>query len=321
MSAAELRRASIADEVGLAALWAHAFDAPIMFPQWSLDPERHARTIVAVRGGEVVGSVYGLEQRLRAAGGGEHRVLGIADVAVATSARGLGLARAMMDRIAADALDDGMDWALLFTGSPGVYRGAGYIGFSQRRLRRGRVAPAAPAESSAAALTVTSEPIESADLARLAPLHDAVAAGRPLSAVRSELGWRRARLWFEQAELITASEADGTCAAYAIVRAAPDAPVTVLEAGWRVGVGAGGGDAGARAAALAAVLRAGLARHGGSSLEVALPDAPEVESALAPLVDELEWVPDETAMFRPLAVDPSTTCRHHDAFHWTGDYL
>lgn len=312
MSAAELRRARIGDEPGLAALWAQAFDAPIMLPQWSLDPDRHARTIVAVRDGEVVGSVYGLAQQLRAVGGAVHRVLGIADVAVAPSARGLGLARSMMDRIAADALDDGVHWALLFTGTPGVYRGAGYTRFSQRRLRRGTVAPSSPYARTPG---VETEPVVTADLAELGPMHEHVSARHPMSALRSDLGWRRARLWFEGADLVTARAADGAILAYAIVRAsAADAPASVLEAGW-AGAGAGA------SADLAAVLGRGLARHSGAVVELALPDAPEVSAALHSVVPAAEWIPDETAMFRPLAVDPSGTCRHPDAFHWTGDYL
>ncbi|WP_433675259.1 GNAT family N-acetyltransferase [Microbacterium gorillae] len=130
------RNAALADEPELFALWAAAFTPPLAPDQWLLDADRHAHTQVAVLGGQVVGSVYGMPKTLHE----DDRIASvhaIGSVAVAPAARGRGAAARMVERSLDDARAAGREWALLFTDTPGVYRSSGFRQLPMRRVRSG----------------------------------------------------------------------------------------------------------------------------------------------------------------------------------------
>lgn len=316
-----LRAASTADDAGIAGLWAEAFAEPGMLAQWELDPNRHASTIVAEDDSGLAGSVYLLDHGVRGAGGRIARVLGLANVAVASRARGRGVAKMLTGEAVSYGRRTGYDWALLFTGTPHVYEGAGFVVFEQRRRRAGHLAAVNDASGPSFQRT-TRRPLEDVDSARLparlAGLHDAATAALPLSAIRDQLGWRRALSWYAGAELYLAAGPDAQDAAYAIVRTAGaqhgGSDAAVLEA-------AGDADA------LAAIGRSALAqltRAGVETIEFDLPDGAPFDAIVGALSDDAAWQPDSTGMIHPLdgtLDDALATAAHPRAHHWTGDYL
>jgi len=128
MSAVVVRSARAEDQPALAALWAAAFTPPLAPDQWLVDDERLSHTLVAEDDEGVCGSIYGLPKRLRESDGRVAHVHAIGSVAVAERARGRGLARRLV-AATLDAAGDA-DWALLFTGTPEVYRSSGFTTFS-----------------------------------------------------------------------------------------------------------------------------------------------------------------------------------------------
>ena len=311
-----LRTASTSDDTAIAALWAEAFAEPGMLAQWELDPNRHASTIVAEDGSGVIGSVYLLDHGLRSAGGRIARVLGLANVAVATRARGRGVARMLTDEAVAYGRRTGYDWALLFTGTPHVYRGAGFVVFQQRRRRIGSLA--SPDGDGGRPGGIGRRPIFGLAPERLSTIHDAATAALPLSAVRDELGWRRAYGWYAGADVYLATGRDAREAAYAIVRTAGTqhggADAAVLEAG-------GSPEA---LTAVGHAVRADLAAAGVSTIEFDLPGGQPFDALVDALSSDAVWQPDGTGMIHPLdgtLADALATAEHPSAHHWTGDYL
>src|SRR5690606_35735254 len=128
---ATIRTAQETDVAALVALWESAFERRLTPDQWLVDDERWAHTLVAVDGDGICGSIWGLPKRLREADGGTARVHCIGSVAVADRARGRGLARRLVGASLASASE--ADWALLFTGTPDVYRSNGFESFELRR--------------------------------------------------------------------------------------------------------------------------------------------------------------------------------------------
>ncbi|MGO3484179.1 MAG: GNAT family N-acetyltransferase, partial [Cellulosimicrobium funkei] len=137
-----LRTATPDDVPALYALWGRAFDAPLMVPVYETDDGRLDRTHVAVDpdDGRVVGSVYWTPRKLGGPDGGILRAGGVANVATAPEARGRGLVRALLARAVEQMERDGADVALLFTGTPDVYRSSGFEAFDVP-LRRGAPRP------------------------------------------------------------------------------------------------------------------------------------------------------------------------------------
>lgn len=312
-----LRTASTSDDAAIAALWAEAFAEPGMLAQWELDPNRHASTIVAEDGSGVIGSVYLLDHGLRSAAGRIARVLGLANVAVATRARGRGVARMLTDEAVAYGRRTGYDWALLFTGTPHVYRGAGFAVFQQRRRRIGSLA--SPDGDGGRPGGIGRRPISGLAPERLSTIHDAATAALPLSAVRDELGWRRAYGWFAGADVYLATGRDAREAAYAIVRTAGTqhggADAAVLEAGGSVEA----------LSAIGRTVRSDLAAAGGvATIEFDLPGGQPFDALVDAVSGDAVWQPDGTGMIHPLdgtLADALATAEHPSAHHWTGDYL
>ncbi|WP_175007663.1 GNAT family N-acetyltransferase [Cellulosimicrobium sp. TH-20] len=132
-----LRTATPDDVPSLYALWGRAFDAPLMVPVYETDDDRLDRTHVALDplDGGVVGSVYWTPRELGGPDGDTLRAGGVANVAIAPEARGRGLVRALLARAVEQMEQDGTDVALLFTGTPGVYRSSGFETFDVPLLR------------------------------------------------------------------------------------------------------------------------------------------------------------------------------------------
>ena len=140
-----LRTATPDDLPSLYALWDRAFGAPLMVPVYETDDGRLDRTHVAVDPlhGRVVGSVYWTPRELGGPDGDTLRAGGVANVATAPEARGRGLVRALLSRAVEQMERDGADVALLFTGTPDVYRSSGFETFDVPLVRG---TPRTPAE-------------------------------------------------------------------------------------------------------------------------------------------------------------------------------
>ncbi|WP_264031088.1 GNAT family N-acetyltransferase [Cellulosimicrobium sp. SH8] len=133
-----LRTATPDDVPSLYDLWDRAFDAPLMVPVYETDDGRLDRTHVAVDPlhGGVVGSVYWTPREVGGPDCDTLRAGGVANVATAPEARGRGLVRTLLSRAVEQMGRDGTDVALLFTGTPDVYRSSGFETFDVP-LRRG----------------------------------------------------------------------------------------------------------------------------------------------------------------------------------------
>lgn len=316
-----VRPCSPADEDGLHALWSSAFDAPLMTPTWSLDPLRHEHTLLAVEpDGTVAASVVGLPRRVRGLDGAVHHVLGVANVATLPTARGKGYARLLLADLLSRGAQDGYDWALLFTGTPGVYAGSGWTSFTQQhRTGTLRAHPRTTAARLPAPEHVSLDRLGSTPQTwrALAPLHDAATAGHPLSTVRDDLDLRRTALWHAGSTLLVAEEAaqGGTRrpVGYVVVDTGETARVVELAA---------------ESEELVETLLRAAAGHawdeGHRRLTLRLPESPLLARLSASLLGDLGWAQDLTGMTFPLGASQAATravVEHPLAHHSTGDYL
>lgn len=140
-----LRSAREGDTVALTELWATAFSPALSPEQWLLDADRCAHTVVAEDASGVLGSIYGIRKQLRETEASTALVHCIGSVAVDSRARGQGLARRLVAASLVQARAAGADWALLFTGTPEVYRSSGFARFAMLRTVAGRWRPTAVA--------------------------------------------------------------------------------------------------------------------------------------------------------------------------------
>ncbi|MFE4463914.1 GNAT family N-acetyltransferase [Oerskovia sp. NPDC056781] len=352
----EFRTATPTDVPSLYALWATAFDAPLMVPVYETDDGRLDRTVVAVLTGptpaedRVVASVcwsprtiVGLPSPDGAAT--TLTVGGIANVASAPDMRGRGLVRLALTEAVEQMHAAGMDASLLFTGTPGVYRPSGWETF-EAPVTHGLLLPdgaARPERPGSAAVVARHEqppranspvpttfPAWNTDLPwqALATLHDAFHAA-PLTTRRTAEHWeRRIPLWYSAAELLTARRPDGSIVGYLVVELEGEV-LRVRE------LAVGPGDATTpewrEALDVLALDARSLAReHGATRGEVRLPHVP----AAAVLTDALlapggrETTSDATGMLRPVRCTTTETDALRAAtsgptagFHWPGDYL
>ena len=290
MTGPVVRHARAEDEPALVALWATAFTPALAPDQWLVDADRLAHTIVAEDAAGVCGSIYGLPKRVRESDGGIARVQAIGSVAVAERARGRGLAR---DLVAA-TLEAGRDadWALLFTGTPEVYRSSGFETFSMARTRTGPWT--APASTDAAA-EVVREAIGAGSLGSLRDVYERSRDGRVvLAPVRDERDWAMAEVRLGGATVYR-SHAGSTVRGYAIAEQR-DGVGTLFE----TAVIPDAVDAvGVRRALLAAVA-ADWASAGVTSCDLAFPALPDEEPAVREFAPEAVRQDDDTGMIRPL---------------------
>lgn len=353
-----LRTATPDDVPSLYALWDRAFDAPLMVPVYETDDGRLDRTHVAVDPlhGGVVGSVYWTPRELGGPDGRTLRAGGVANVATAPEARGQGLVRALLVRAVEQMERDGADVALLFTGTPDVYRSSGFETFDVALLRgtprpvgapdtaasdpvddalaAGAPAPGAggdaPVQVRADRLPGVPWPAWSVSLGweQLAGLHDAfdvISGGpRPLATRRTAEHWeRRIPLWYSGAEVFTARASGGDVVGYLVLEPGPDA-LKVRE----LGVDPTAEYAGEIVDLLARTTLQRTRLHRSPVVEVRLPGHALTDRFVAATLDAPVADTDTTGMLRPVrAGSDDVVDRLRDAaaagvgFHWPGDYL
>ena len=308
MTGSMVRPARAEDESALAALWATAFSPALAPDQWLRDADRLAHTIVAEDAAGVCGSVYGLPKRLRESDGGFAEVHAIGSVAVAERARGQGLAR----RLVAATLEAGRDadWALLFTGTPEVYRSSGFETFSMDRTLAG--AWQAPASARAGGDVAR----ETIGVGSLGAVHETYELSRDgmvvLAPVRDDRDWAMAEVRMGGATLYRSTEGSAV-RGYAIAEQR-DGVGAVLE----TAVLPDAVDAAAVRRDLFAAIAADWASAGVTSCELAIPALPEEERAVRAFAPEAVRWEDRTGMIRPLRRE----ARLHGIRHFTAaDYF
>ena len=308
MTGPVVRLARAEDEPALVALWASAFTPALAPDQWLVDTDRLAHTIVAEDAAGVCGSIYGLPKRLRESDGGIAEVHAIGSVAVAERARGRGLAR----QLVAATLEAGRDadWALLFTGTPEVYRSSGFETFSMPRTLSGPWR--APASPDAVGEIVR----ETVGAGSLGPLREVYARSRDgrlvLAPVRDDRDWAMAEVRLGGATLYR-SDAGSTVRGYAIA-GCRDGVGTLLE----TAVLPDAVDAAGVRHALLSAVAADWASAGVTSCDLAAPALPEEERAVRTFAPDAERHDDRTGMIRPLRRE----ARLHGIRHFTAaDYF
>ncbi|MFD4994296.1 GNAT family N-acetyltransferase [Cellulosimicrobium cellulans] len=352
-----LRTATPDDLPSLYALWDRAFGAPLMVPVYETDDGRLDRTHVAVEpdDGRIVGSVYWTPRELGGPDGRTLRAGGVANVATAPEARGRGLVRALLSRAVEQMEQDGADVALLFTGTPDVYRSSGFETFDVPLLRgaprpvgapdtaaSGPVddalaasAPAPGAEGDAPVQVRTDRlpgvpwPAWSVALGweQLAGLHGAfdVTSGgpRPLATWRTAEHWeRRIPLWYSGAEVFTARAAGGDVVGYLVLEPGSDA-LKVRE----LGVDPTSEHATEVVGALARTTLQRARLHTSPVVEVRLPGHALTDRFVAATLDAPVTDTDTTGMLRPVRAGADAVAQLRSAsavgagFHWPGDYL
>lgn len=309
MSAQKIRAARTEDQSALTALWATVFTPPLAPDQWLIDDDRLAHTLVAEDDRGVCGSIYGLPKRLREDDGGVADVHAIGSVAVAGRARGQGLAR----RLVAATLDTAGDaeWALLFTGTPEVYRSSGFETFVMARTLTGPwSAPTPRKDEGRVDGRVERETVGLGSFRSLRDVYEHSRAGRVvLAPVRSDRDAAMAEVRMRGATLYRRVEGS-TVLGYVIAERRGDVGVllesAVLPDSARV-----------RDDLLSAVA-ADWALAGVSSCELAVPALPEEEPSLHAFAPQAVRQDDRTGMIRPLR----RAARLNGIRHFTaGDYF
>ncbi|WP_244175830.1 GNAT family N-acetyltransferase [Microbacterium oxydans] len=304
VSAATIRAARATDQQALAALWATAFTPPLAPDQWLVDDERLAHTRVAEDDEGLCGSIYGLPKRLRESDGGIAAVHAIGSVAVAERARGQGLARRLVAATLQAAGD--ADWALLFTGTPEVYRSSGFETFSMARTVAGPWRAATPAGADGRVVR------ESVGLGSLRPLREVYEGSRSvlvLAPVRGDRDWAMAEVRLRGATLYRRIEGSSVVG-YAIAERL-GAVGMLLESAVLP-------DADGVRDDLLSAVAVDWASAGVTSCELAVPALPEEDRALRAFAPEAVRQDDRTGMIRPLR----RAARLHGIRHFTaGDYF
>ena len=309
MSAATIRAARAADQQALAALWATVFTPPLAPDQWLVDDERFAHTWVAEDDAGLCGSIYGLPKRLRESDGGIAEVHAIGSVAVAERARGQGLARRLVSASVEAAGD--ADWALLFTGTPEVYRSSRFETFSMARTLAGPWR--APAPAPVPVETDGRVERESVGLGSLRPLREVYERSREgrvvLAPARSDRDWAMAEVRLRGATLYRRMQGS-TAVGYAVAERRGEVGV-LLESAVLPEAADVRGD-------LLAAVAADWAAAGVTSCELAVPALPEDDLAMRDFAPEAVRQDDRTGMIRPLR----RAARLHGIRHFTaGDYF
>jgi predicted N-acetyltransferase YhbS len=309
VSAATIRAARATDQQALTTLWAAVFTPPLAPDQWLVDDERLAHTLVSEDAEGICGSIYGLPKRIRESDGGIAQVHAIGSVAVAERARGQGLARELVAATVQAAGD--ADWALLFTGTPEVYRSSGFETFSMARTLTGPWAAGdggAPATEHAA--TVVRESVGLGSFRPLREVYDRSRDGAVvLAPVRGDRDWAMAEVRMRGATLYSRVEGS-TVIGYAIADRHGQVG-KLLESAVRPDAAGARGD-------LLAAIAADWASAGVTSCELAVPALPEEDHAMRVFAPEAVRQDDRTGMIRPLR----RAARLHGIRHFTaGDYF
>lgn len=297
-----IRNAEAADVDALAALWSQAFTPPLTPGQWLLDEERFAHTLVAADEAGVCGSIHGLPKRLRESGGGAARVHCIGSVAVAERARGAGLARRLI-RASLKTADDA-DWALLFTGTPGVYASSGFSSLSMERVVAGPWHPPvlASAQDAVERLIVTP-----GTLAELGEVYERTREGRVcLAPVRAARDWAMAEVRLRGERLYLRRGPSGRPEGYAIASVRAGTGRLVEYA-----VPPDAASAERTGTALLAAIADDWSVAGVSDCELAVAQLPEDETVLGWFAPRARRQEERTGMVRPLRRAPRLDCIRH----------
>ncbi|MGW0672392.1 GNAT family N-acetyltransferase [Streptomyces sp. NPDC002746] len=306
---ATVRTATPADDPALAALWKRCFDSPHLAALHALDPDRHRHTFVAQNdAGEGIDAVVVYVPRLiRDADGTPRRVGGIGSVATRPEARGQGLVRRLLVAAVRTMTAEQCAWSLLFTGTPGVYRGSGWQEFASS-YTEGTLAPSsAPQPFPVRAATAR-------DAVEVAALHHAYNAKRPLSSLRAPEDWAvRVPAWYGALEqsLVARDPASGALTGWIVAQHAGECVEVREFAGAEACLRALFAAVGSRARA------AGLTRA-----RVRIPVTPGVRAALPVLLADAGQVTEHVGMARPLhapAGSVRATVTAPGAVHWYGD--
>lgn len=306
---ATVRTATPADDPALAALWKRCFESPHLAALHALDPGRHRHTFVAQNdAGEGIDAVVVYVPRLiRDADGTPRRVGGIGSVATRPEARGQGLVRRLLVAAERTMAAEQCAWSLLFTGTPGVYRGSGWQEFASSYTEGTLATSCAPEPFPVRAATAR-------DAVEVAALHHAYNARRPLSSLRAPEDWAvRVPAWYGALEqsLVARDPVSGALTGWIVARHAGDHVEVHEFAGGEACLGALFAAVGSRAAA------AGLTRA-----RVRIPVTPGVRAALPALLADAGQVTEHVGMARPLhapAESVRATVTARGAAHWYGD--
>mgnify|MGYP001573645760 CR=1 FL=1 len=305
MSGQTIRAARPEDEHALTALWATAFTPALAPDQWLVDAHRFAHTLVAEDDDGLCGSIYGLPKRLREDDGGIAEVHAIGSVAVAERARGRGLAR----RLVAATLQSGRDaeWALLFTGTPDVYRSSGFETFSMARTLAGPWRAPALVEPGD---PVVRERIGPGSLDSVREVYERSRTGRVvLAPVRDDRDWAMAEVRMSGATLYRRI-AGSAVLGYAIAESR-GAAGDLLESATLP-------DSDGVHRELLSAVAADWASAGVTSCRLAVPALATEEAAVRAFAPDAARTDDRTGMIRPLRRD----ARLHGIRHFTaGDYF
>lgn len=306
MSEATIRAAGADDVTALTALWATAFTPPLAPDQWLIDRDRLAHTVVAEDESGLCGSIYGLPKRLRESDGGIAEVHAIGSVAVAERARGQGLARRLVTATLDAARD--ADWALLFTGTPEVYRSSGFETFSMPRTLNGPWH--ASGALAAAGAEVVREIVGAGSLDGVREVYERSRAGRiVLAPVRSARDWAMAEVRMQGATLYRRTEG-ATVLGYAITDTAGEIG-TLLESAVLPGASGAHHD-------LLDAVAGDWASAGVTACDLAVPSLPDEEEVIRAFAPEAVRQDDRTGMIRPLRRE----ARLHGIRHFTAaDYF
>ncbi|MFB7533222.1 GNAT family N-acetyltransferase [Streptomyces sp. NPDC056178] len=306
---AVVRTATPADDPALAALWQRCFDAPQIARLHALDPDRHRHTFVAQNGpgGGIDAVVVYVPRLIRDAHGTPQRVGGIGSVATRPEARGQGLVRRLLVEAERTMTAEQCAWSLLFTGTPGVYRGSGWQEFGSTYIEGVLVPPAASGAFRVRGATAR-------DAVEVTALHHAYNANRPLSSLRGPEDWAvRVPAWYGAPDrsLVAVEPATGTLVGWIVAQHEGECVEVREFAGAPECLGELLAAVGARGRA------AGLTRA-----RVRLPDGPEVRAALPALLADPRTVAEHVGMARPLhaaAEAVRATVTAPGAVHWYGD--
>ena len=309
MSGPMIRAARAEDQPDLTTLWATAFTPPLAPDQWLIDGDRLAHTLVAEDDRGVCGSIYGLPKRLREDDGGVADVHAIGSVAVAGRARGQGLAR----RLVAATLETAGDaeWALLFTGTPEVYRSSGFESFSMARTLTGPWHdPRLRRVEGSVEGRVERETVGLGSFRSLRDVYERSRAGRVvLAPVRSDRDAAMAEVRMRGATLYRRIEGS-TVLGYMIAEHRGGVGVLLESAVLP--------DSEPVRDELLSAVAADWARAGVTSCELAVPALPDEESALRAFAPRAVRQDDRTGMIRPLR----RAARLEGIRHFTaGDYF
>lgn len=307
---AVVRTATPADDPALAALWRRCFDAPHLTALYALDPERHRRTFVAENpaGDGIDAVVVHVPRLIRDAAGTPRRVGGIGSVATHPEARGRGLVRQLLAAAERSMTAEGCAWSLLFTGTPGVYRGSGWQEFATS-YTEGGLAPTAPVPR-----PFDVRRASAADAVEVTALHHTYNAVRPLTSLREPGDWAvRVPAWYGPPErsLVAVDPGSGALVGWVVAQHEGDRVEVREFAGAAESLGTLLAAAGAHGRA------AGLTRA-----RVRIPDGPGVTAALGAFLTDARRVTEHVGMAKPLhaaAASVRATVTAPGAVHWYGD--